>query len=89
MCCCSLRQNAARVMKNSASEHRFQTCIVVLGTCDTSAPLCKGYWLCHCRPCPGFLHFLSLRFLRCRLVSLTSVLKDSVSAADSSLNSTP
>ena len=46
MCCCSLRQNAARVMKNSASEHRFQTCIVVLGTCEMSAPLCKGYWLC-------------------------------------------
>ena len=54
-----------------------------------SATLCKGYWLCHYRPCPGFLRFLSLCFLRCRLVSLTSVLKDSVSAADSSFNSTP
>ena len=54
-----------------------------------SAPLCKGYWLCHHRPCPGFLCFLSLRFLRCRLVSLTSVLKDSVSAADSPFSSTP
>ena len=74
---------------NSASEHRFQTCIVVLGTCEMSAPLCKGYWLCHYRPCPGFLRFLSIRFLRCRLVSLTSVLKDSVSAADSALDSTP
>ena len=54
-----------------------------------SAPLCKGYWLCHYRPCPGFLRFLSLRFLRCRLVSLTSVLKDSVSSADSALDCTP
>ena len=54
-----------------------------------STPLCKGYWLCHYRPSPGFLRFLSLRFLRCRLVSLTSVLKDSVSATDSSFNSTP
>ena len=54
-----------------------------------SAPLCKGYWLCNYRPCPRFLRFLSLRFLRCRLVSLTSVLKDSVSAAGSSFNSTP
>ena len=65
------------------------TCIVVLGTCEMSAPLCKGFWLCHYRPYPGFLRFLSLRFLRCRLVSLTSVLKDSVSAADSSFNGTP
>ena len=89
MCCCSLRQNAARVLKSSVSEHRFQTCIVVLGTCETSTPVCKGYWLCHHRPCPGFLRFLSLRFLRCRLVSLTSMLKDSVSAANSSFNSTP
>ena len=54
-----------------------------------SVPLCKGFWLWHYRPCPGFLRFLSLRFLRCRLVSLTSVLKDSVSAADSALDSTP
>ena len=60
---------------NSASEHRFQTCMVVLGTCEMSAPLCKGHWLCHYRPCPGFLRFLSLRFLRCLLVSLTSVLE--------------
>ena len=32
---------------------------------------------------------LSLRFLRCRLVSLTSVLKNSVCAADSSFNKPP
>ena len=67
----------------------FQTCIVVLGACGMFVPLCKGFWLWHYRPCPGFLRFLSLRFLRCRLVSLTSVLKDSVSAADSALDSTP
>ena len=67
----------------------FQTCIAVLGACGMSVPLCKGFWLWHYRPCPGFLRFLSLRFLRCRLVSLTSVLKDSVSAADSALDSTP
>ena len=77
MCCSLLRQNAACVMQNSVSEHKFQTCIAALGTCEMSAPLCKGYWLCHYQPCPGFLRFLSLRFLCCRLVSLTSVLKDS------------
>ena len=73
---------------NSASQHRFfrhaLLCLEPL-----TAPLCRGYPLCHYRPCPGFLRFLSLRFLRCRLVSLTSVLKDSVSAADSALDSTP
>ena len=67
----------------------FQICIAVLGACGMSVPLCKGFWLWHYRPRPGFLRFLSLRFLRCRLVSLTSVLKDSVSAADSALDSTP
>ena len=54
-----------------------------------SAPVCGGYRFRHYRPCPGFLLFLSLRFLRCRLVSLTSVLKDNVSAADSSFNKSP
>ena len=54
-----------------------------------SAPVCKGYRVCHYRPCPEFLLFVSLRFLRCRLVSLTSVLKDSVSAADGSFNKPP
>ena len=68
---------------NSASEHRC------FRLCEVSAPLCRGYWFRHYRPCPKFLRFLSLRFLRCRLVSLTSVLKDSVSAADSALDSTP
>ena len=53
------------------------------------APECRGYRFCHYRPCPGFLLFLSFRFLRCRLVSLTSVPKDSVSAADSSFNKSP
>ena len=67
----------------------FQTCIVVLGACGMSAPLCKGYWLWHYRPCPGFLRFLSPRFLRCRLVSLRSVLKDSQSAADSAPDNIP
>ena len=50
---------------------------------------CRGHRFCHYRPCPGFLLFLSFRLLRCRLVSLTSVLKDSVSAADSSFNKPP
>ena len=68
---------------DSASKHRC------FRLCEVSAPLCRGYWFCHYRPCPEFLRFLSLRFLRCRLVSLTSVLKDSVCAADSALDSTP
>ena len=73
---------------NSVSEHRFfRHALLCLE--PVTAPLCRGYPLCHYRPCPGFLRFLNLRFLRCRLVSLTSVLKDSVSAADSALDSTP
>ena len=62
---------------------------VGLETCETSALECRGYRFGHYRPCPGFLLFLSFRFLRCRLVSLTSVLKDTVSAADSSFNKPP
>ena len=80
---------------NSALEHRFfrhaLLCLesLIAPLESLTAPLCRGFWLCLYRPCPGFLRFLSLRFLRCRLVSLTSVLKDSVSAADSALDNTP
>ena len=41
------------------------------------------------RPCPGFLLFLNFRLLRRRLVSLTSVLKDSESASDISSPHSP
>ena len=62
---------------------------VELETCEISTPECRGYKFCHYRPYPRFLLFLSFRLLRCRLVSLTSVLEDSVSAADSSFNKPP
>ena len=60
-----------------------------LETCEISASECGGSRLCCHRPRPGLLLFLSLRLLRCRLVSVTSVLKDSVSAAHSSSNKPP
>ena len=51
-------------------------------TYGNSASECRGHGLWCERPCPGFLLFLNFRILHCRLVSLTSVLKDSVSSAD-------
>ena len=50
---------------------------------------CGDHGLRRQRPCLGFLFFLNFRLLRCRLVSLTSVLKDSVSAADISSTHPP
>ena len=58
-------------------------------TCEISATECRGYRFCHYRPCPGFLLFLSFRFLHCVLMSLTSVLKDSASAVDSAFSKPP